>query len=723
MRRPHRSLRSRCGLLLLLPLVLVLAAGARGQSRLSFDTLFDPDWSGRRPSGLAWSPDGTRLLYEWMEGEEAALYTLDAASGEHREVLRPSARDADLSLDAYEWTPDGRAVLVTSNDDFHLLALADGTLRRLTADGREKKVPRLSPDGRHVAFVREGDLYLLELDEGRERRLTKDGRPGEILNGQTDWVYWEEIFGRTDEGIWWSPDGARLAYLRFDDRAVPTYPLVDFTPRYPSVEPQRYPKAGETNPTVRIGVLDVESGDTTWLEPGGGQQSYVARVRWLPDGSAVAVQRLSREQDRLELLFCDARTGKSRRVLEERWATWVNVDDDFAILPDGRFVFGSERTGWRHLYLYDARGKLVRELTSGEGSVTSLDAVLPDGRIVFTDFGPGLGGALGRRVRVVDADTGETRMLQDGPGWNGVNVAPHTGNLVHERSDADTPPAYTVRDADWKEIAELPSRPVDLYDPEELPSWEFLTVPAAGGTRLPARMLRPAGLEPDRRHPAIMYHYGCPASQTVFDRWDTRRRDLWHKMMAQRGFVVLIVDNAGSTFFGKHGEDRAHRRFGEGNLAAQVAGVEFLKTLPFVDAQRIGLWGWSGGGSNTLYCVLNRPGVWKAAVAGAPVTDWRLYDTVWTERYLDHPKDNPVGYSLSSPVTYAANLRDALLIVHGTADDNVHPQNTLVMAHELIRAGLPFEDAIYPRQKHGFDTGATRHFLERMTKFFERHLR
>jgi dipeptidyl-peptidase-4 len=304
------------------------------------------------------------------------------------------------------------------------------------------------------------------------------------------------------------------------------------------------------------------------------------------------------------------------------------------------------------------------------------------------------------------------------PGTHAAIVSERTGSWVHGWSDGDSAPMAEVRKADRKTVP-LPSAAPTL-DLASLPKWEYLTIPGPDGSRLPARLLKPEGFDPSRRYPVIVYHYGGPGSQVVVNAWNPR--GLWQKRMAQRGFVSFSVDNQSSLFFGKKGEDRDHRRFGEVNLAGQLAGVDYLKTLPWVDSSRIGLWGWSGGGSNTLYCLLNRPGVWKAGVAGAPVTDWKLYDTIWTERYLDDPKDNAEGYRLSSPVTHAANLKDRLLIVHGLADDNVHPQNTVVMSDALIEARVPFEQAFYPGQTHGIRGAAARHFYGKMADFFEREL-
>jgi len=446
---------------------------------------------------------------------------------------------------------------------------------------------------------------------------------------------------------------------------------------------------------------------------------YLARVDWGPDGKSLAVQRLNREQTRLDLLSCRPGDGACAPRRTEEHATWVNLGRDFHMLPDGRFVWATEAGGWRRLWLHGAGGEPIRPLTPEGWAITSLDGVTADGRVIATGFETAGLGAARRQVLAVRLADGAVETLAGEPGWNTALVAPETGNWVHTWSDGDHPPRLEVRRADGSAGAALPAWP-PAYDAAALPRWEMLTIPGPGGAALPARLLKPAGFDPSRRYPAVVYHYGGPGSQVVSDSWDTR--GAWHKMMAQQGFAVFMVDNLSSSFFGKAGEDRDYRRFGEGDLAAQLAAVDYLESLGWVDTSRLGLWGWSGGGAATLYCLLNRPGVWRAGVAGAPVTDWSLYDSIWTERYLDRPQDDPEGYRLSSPATYADNLKDRLLIVHGTADDNVHPQNTLALVARWVDAGIPFEEAIYPRQKHGFKRVANRHFYARMTEFFARIL-
>ncbi len=733
-----------------LPPAAHAAHAAQASARaLTFDDLFEKEHVGRRPEQLAWRPDGAALTYLWDAGDGEALWSLDPATNKAKRLFTVSDLEGlGGSLDAYHGFPTGTAEILESGGDLFLWRPGAG-LERLTKTEADEEAPTLSPDGTKLAYVRQGNLYLLDLSvpaaRRTERALTTDGEPGKILNGTNDWVYGEEIWNRSPEGFWWSPDSRRIAYYHFDDTPVGRYTLLpDYTPPYPEPRYQSYPKAGTANPKVRFGVLDLATGKTAWLHTESREETYLARLRWLAKGDRVAVERLNREQTDLDLLLCSPTTGACGVALRETHSTWVNLGTETTFLPGGRFLWASARDGWRHLYLYslgagaEAKATLVRQLTSGAWAVAGVQTA-GDDALVVTAYGTGPLGAAYRRLLWVPLDGSPMREIAAGHGWHQADVAPGGRYLVHAWSSADDPGWQRVESLGQggalERTADLPSTP-PAFDPAALPQWRFFQIPAGdgapAGTLLPAAELLPEGVASDggdsdgapgeARHPVIMYHYGGPGSQVVSDRWATRGRGLWHKMMAQRGFGVLYVDNLASVFFGKAGEDRVHRRFGEVNLAAQKAGVEYLKTRPWADPGRIGLWGWSGGGSNTLYCVLNSPGTWHAAVAGAPVTNWRYYDTIWTERYLDSPQDNPDGYDASSPISYADQLADALLIVHGTADDNVHPQNTMAMADAWVKADIPFEMAIYPGEKHGFREPANRHFYERMTEFFERKL-
>lgn len=721
-----KGLRAGAGLALLLLAIgcsdsfpgLSLGAGRD----LDFDLLFGDNPGGRTPGSLLWDDDGSRLAFTFDDGESNGLWVLDAESGDR--VLHGREESDGLGkIDAMHWTPGGDALLLVSSGDLSMLDLADDRVEPLTSTKADEEDPKFSPDGGRLAFVRDNDLWLLDVASGEERRLTDDGQEGRILNGKTDWVYWEEIWGRTQVGHWWSPDGTKIAFYRFDVSTMPEYSLIDHEPRYPEVTRQKYPKAGEGNPIVQVGVLDLESGLTTWILSTADDDTYLGRVDWLPSGDRVAIQRLNRDQDHLELLSCPAAGGDCDLLHEETSKTWVNYTNDLHFLPDGRFVWTSESSGWRELWLHEADGALDRRLTPEGWTTDHVDALVEsEAKVVWTGYRTGELGAIDRTVFAQPVDGGDPVALSStGVSARGTAAA-GSGRVAISESTINTPPEVYVVDLEGRRLADLPVAPPAGYEPEGLPQWEFLTIPGPDGDRLPAALLEPAGKAPGRRYPVIQYHYGGPASQVVRNAWGSRGRGLWHKLMAQRGYGVLMVDNQGSNFFGKAGADRLHRRFGEVNLAAQKAGVDYLDGLSWADGGRVGLWGWSGGGSNTLYSLLNAPGTWRAGVSGAPVTNWRFYDTIWTERYLDHPADNEEGYVQSSATTHAASLEDALLIVHGTADDNVHPQNTYVMAGKLIAAGKPFEMAIHPGQKHGLRGQDSRHFYERMTRFFDREL-
>jgi dipeptidyl-peptidase-4 len=685
----------------------------------------------QRPSTateIAWAPDGRRFAFEqdgrvWLYDVPARsrreLVSLAALSAAAVRVPEPAAFEWEnrrVREDRIQWAGDGRSLLIKSQGDLFLYRLAEANWTQLTKTPSDEKDPKLSPDGTCVSFRRGNDLYVLRLSGLQLTRLTRDGSETR-WNARLDWVYPEELDLGTAH--WWSPDSKFIAYLQFDVSREPLYPHADLLPLRPVYEPQRYPKAGEPNAEVRLGVVPASGGKTRWMDLGDLHDALLARVRWRPDSRSLFVQKLNRIQNRLELLAADVSRGRSRLVLREEDPHWVNVADILHFLQNGaEFLWSSERDGFRHLYRYSSDGRLLARLTSGEWEVTDLVGVdEPGGRVYFisTQAGP-----LERQLYRVNLDgTGLTRISRE-PGAYAVSMAPRGEYFLASHSSLTSPPGrtlYTSDGAEWAVFEEPDRRVLDEY--ELLPT-EILQVPAGDGTILYASLIRPAQFQPGRRYPVIVFVYGGPHSQLVQNRWQGLTLE---QALAHRGYLIWKLDNRGMAGRGHRFETPLFRRFGRQELEDQKQGLRHLLSLGFADPQRIGVYGWSYGGYMALYAMLNAPEFFRAGVAGAPVTDWRNYDTIYTERYLGLPSENEEGYRLSSVVHQAAALQGRLMLIHNFEDDNVLFQNSLQMANALQRAGKQFEWMIYPQKAHGVSGRAREHMFNAIADFFDRCLK
>jgi dipeptidyl-peptidase-4 len=534
-----------------------------------------------------------------------------------------------------------------------------------------------------------------------------------------DWVYPEELDLRT--AYWWSPDSSQIAYLQMDERPVTKYPLVNFLTPTAEVETMRYPKAGEANPVVRVGVVALKGGETRWMETGTDPSVYIARVNWLRDSRRLAIQRLSRAQTQLDLLLADSTSGSAQVILTERDPSWINLHDDLYFFADGqRFLWSSERDGFCHLYLYDLSGKVLRQLTRGSWEVTQVAAVDEgEGAVYFlaTQKSP-----IERHLYKLRASDGiATRMTRE-DGTHSIRMSPDARRFVDTYSNAMTPPREDLYRADGTLVLAVNENKVAELAEYGLQPVEFFAVRGADGTELNAMVIKPPDFDPARKYPVLVYTYGGPHAQVVRNAW-AGASFLWHQMMAQNGYIIFALDNRGSGGRGHAFESYLHGKFGETELADQLAGVNYLKSLPYVDSSRIGIWGWSYGGYMTCYAMTRAPETFKAGFAGAPVTDWRQYDTIYTERYLGRPQENPEGYKNSSPVSYVAQLKGKLLVAHGTGDDNVHFANSVELSQALIEARRYAEILIYPGRGHGIsDAQARVHLFLRVTRFFLENL-
>jgi dipeptidyl-peptidase 4 len=707
---------------------------AAAPRQLTLERIYsEPSLSGTLMEEVDWSPDAKTVSYLRPSGDSDEFWLLDLSTGRQRMLLDakqfralvpsefpPTQRTGIGRVHPrhYLWSPAGHALLFISPTTLAWYDLETGAHRWLVTGKAPLIDPKVSPDDRWVSFARNDNLWVVNVASGRETALTTGGSES-LRDGRLDWVYPEELAIYT--AYWWSPDSSRLAYLQLDEHPVTRYPLVNYLSPTDAIQWTRYPTAGSANPIARLGVVSVRGGRTRWMDTGRDADVYLARVAWLPNSKELAIERLNRAQTRLDLLLTDAATGRSRTVLTDTDKYWINLSDDLYLFRDSkRLLWSSERSGFRHLYLYDTSGRLLRQLTSGDWEVTKLAGVDEKQGLVY--FVATKKSVLERQLYRVALDGSGLAPITRAPGTHEITMPPEASTFLDEYSNAMTPPRQEIDRADGTRLAVLDANPASELAEYHLSPVEFLTVPAADGTPLQAMMIKPPDFDPARKYPVLIFVYGGPTAQLVRDQWG-KRRFLWHELMAERGYIIFSLDNRGSEGRGHAFETPLYHHFGSVELADQLAGVRYLRSLSYVDPARIGIWGWSYGGYMTLEAMLRAPDVFKAGVAVAPVTDWRMYDTIYTERYMGTPEENPEGYKDSSPVTYAAQLRGKLLIAHGTGDDNVHFANTAELVEKFIQAGHYTEVMIFPGRGHPIsDTPAELELFRRMRDFLLHNL-
>lgn len=706
--------------------------------------------TGRAPETIKWSPDNTKFSFLQRDdsGEHGELWYVEAAAGE-KKVLVSEARLATLAppisrikderekewitryhVAEYLWSPDSKHLLFDSQGQLWLYTLENGTAVQFTSAPDPHDDPKFSPDGSHVAYLRRHNLYVRPISGKGERQLTKD-KDENLLNGEVDWVYAEELEVRSN--YFWSPDGKNLVFLQMDETQVPTYPITDWLPAHPKVEMEKYPKAGDPNPAVRLGVINASGGKPKWISLTADEDIYVPRFGWVRDGVLWA-EVLNRAQDKMDLYFVDARSGHSRKVLSESSPdAWVNVNDDFRILPSGnRFLWSSWRDGHTHLYLYSfdkqnplgSDAKLERPLTQGDFEVRKLEAVDESTGVAY--FTCNKDDARNNELYSVKLDgTGMTRVTFGSIyGTHTVTFADDGKHYVDNFSARMTPPLLSLCDTAATSRCKLVWQSRDVQDLGllEPKSLEFR---ADDGTTLYGQLLLPPDAATSRKIPLIVHVYGGPASQLVRNEWaGSHEEGLFHQILAKRGFAIFFVDNRGTPGRNRKFSATIRHQFGSIELKDQLAALDqLLAQFPQLDRRRVGIWGWSNGGFMTLYA-LTHSSVFKAGVSVAPVSDWRDYDSIYTERYMGLPKDNGKGYEDSSIPRVADKLHGVLLLVHGSSDDNVHFQNSIQMTEALIKAGKQFRLMVYPGKTHGIGGSVDREHLYHMVEeHFERELK
>jgi dipeptidyl-peptidase 4 len=674
-----------------------------------------------------WAPDGKHFGY--FKGKQIMLYDVAAKSEKELLALEPLEKAAvpvptaerfdfqnrRVSENRFQWSPSGKELLLSVGGDLFWYRVESGKWDQLTATAEREHDPKLSPDGTQVAFRRAHDLYTLDIASRKVKRLTEDGS-ATLLNGELDWVYPEELDLGT--AFWWSPDSKHIAYMQFDVGREMVYPQVSLLGPRAVAEPERYPQAGTPNAEVHVGVISPTGGNTRWIDLGETRGFLIARLYWSPDSSKLAIERFNRLQNKLDLMLADTGAGTSKSILHESDPAWINLNDLFHFLPDGQFIWGSERDGFQHLYLYGADGKLRNRITQGDWEVNRIAAIDESRQIVYytsTEASP-----LERQLYSINFSGKDKKQLTQGAGTHGVSMSPSNDYFMDSFSSLTQPTRKTIHKidgAEWTVFREADHKLTDEY--EILPT-EIVNVKAADGTMLYARLIKPANFKVGEKYPAIVMVYGGPGVQTIHNAWSGAT---WDQALAQRGFVIWQVDNRGSMGRGHAFETPINRRMGKVELADQLEGIRYLVAQGFVDPNRIGINGWSYGGYMTINALLNAPDVFRAGIAGAPVTNWQNYDTIYTERYLGLPSENPDGYKVSSLLDYADKLKAKLLMIHNIEDDNVLFQNTVQMSDALERAGKLFDMVIYPGKSHGVEGPLRKHLLEKTTDFFEKNLK
>jgi dipeptidyl-peptidase-4 len=697
------------------------------------------DFDEALPAELAWSPSGRSLSFTrttQKPGKSAGnsrateIWNIDAATGEQKLLVSDKEITAIFGIDRatgvdeadaakhfqeYVWAPGGHALLLASSSKLVWFDLDARSSRPLVTDRTGLSKPQLSPDGRFVSFIEEHTVRLADAATGAIHAFAPAGS-SDLREGESDWVYLHEL--GLHSAYWWAPDSSSIAWIETDERAVDKYSLRGSDGNERSIT---YPKPGGTIPTIRLFVKAVSGRKPVQIDLGSDANVYIPRVQWLPDGKHLAIERLSRDQKTLELLMADTATGKTHTILTENDAYWINLSNGLHFLNDSqRFLWTSERSGFRHLYLYDRSGRELAQLTKGNWEVTSLiGADEATGAVYFTATGASV---LERQLYRVSLDgTGFARVTRE-KGTHDPILSPSGDVLVDTWSSHTMPPRQELLRTDGRSIATLSSKETADLTASPLGSIEFLTVKTHLGMDINVWMMKPPNFDTRRKYPVILYAAGGPSEQIVRDAWGGDI-SLWFASMAQKGYIVLAVDNRGSSGRGHLFEEPVHLRLSAVEMADLRDAVLYLHSQPWVDKARIGICGWGYGGFLALHGMLDRPLLFKAGFAGSPITDWHLYDAVFAERYLEDPKRNQDGWLSSSPLENAKNLNAPLLLAEATLDETVHQENSLMLLDELLDKGKYADILLFPDRQDLFeDRGARLILFQRLTDFFIKNL-
>jgi len=719
--------------------IYVLVAFAQQKKEITLEDIYRSNtFAAKTISGVNWMKNSQFYTAEIADEKNQVtdIVKFDVTSGKpvatiiEGENLKPTGTDKPISFDAYTFSSDEQKVLLTtereqlyrrsSKANFYVYDLASKKLARLSNGGKQMYAS-FSPDARRVAFARDNNLFYVDLATMQETQITENGRFNQIINGFADWVYEEEF--SFAQAFFWSPDGNKIAFYTFDESRVPEYNMQLWGKLYPQDYKFKYPKAGEANSVVSISVFDLGNKKTTRLDTGSETNNYIPRVQWTSNSNLISIQRLNRLQNTLEILHANATTGKAEVVLKEVDKAYVDITDDLTYLKSGKgFVFSSEKDGFNHLYLYDMQGKLVRQLTKGNWEISRFIGLDEKSNFLYylsTEVSP-----LERHLYRVSLTGKDKKRLTAATGNHTINMSHDYKYYLDYAAAVNVPTTVSLNQADSGKLIKI------LEDNAELKAkmaqytiapQQFFNFKTADGTQLNGWMIKPAHFDPNKKYPVLMFVYGGPGSQQVLNQ--SAQYYYWFEYLASKGLVVACIDNRGTGGRGAAFKKVTYANLGKYEVADQIEGARYLGSLPYVDKSRIGIFGHSFGGYMTLLALTKGNGIFKAGIAVAPVTNWRFYDSIYTERYLKTPQDNAAGYDQNSPLFFADKLQGELLLIHGTGDDNVHFQNAVAMQDALISANKQFESFYYPNRSHGISGGNTLlHRFTLMSDFLDRKL-
>ncbi len=679
---------------------------------ITFETVYGPeykvDFGGSPVSGLIWLEDGEHYL----QARDGKLYKVHASSGRSTlfvdpnklaEGLKrlPAMREKDaMSLSkrtSFQMSPDHSAVLLEYENDLYYATIDGATAVRLTSSPDQEKYATFDPHGRFVAFVRDSDLCVVDIATQTEKALTSDGG-GTIRNGEADWVYFEEVFDRHWKVFWWSPDSSAIAFYQTDNAPVPKFTVVNNVPRQQQVEVTAYPRAGEPNPKVRLGVVSVAGGPVKWvdLDEYAEDNRLITGAGWLLDSEKVYFFVQDRAQTWLDIDTASRDGGTPKRLLRETTKAWVEPPDTLKFLTDGSFLLSSERTGWKHVYLYDKDAKLKHSVTNGDWEARKVHYVDEHGGWVY--FTGTRDSHIAENLYRAKLDGSVIERLTKAAGQHEVNISPTGKYYIDRWSNASTPTQVALYAGDGTKIRTLDTNPVYEREEYRFGTYEQFQIRIADGSRVEASLLKPPDFGSNKKYPVWFMTYAGPHAPTITDSWQNGRAH--DQMLAQMGILVFRCDPRPACGKGACSAWTAYKQLGVQELKDIEEAIQWLKQQPYVDGERIGMSGHSYGGFMTAYA-LTHSRLFAGGIAGAPPTDWRLYDTIYTERYMDTPQNNPEGYERTSVVKAAKNLHGRLLLLHGEIDDNVHVENTFKLVNALQEADKQFQLMVYPKSRHG----------------------